>query len=65
MTTNEGDPFYVGYQPIAAAAIARGVRHRVLVLGLLALGTAALLALAQRRADPGVFEYGHPRSWHG
>jgi hypothetical protein len=65
MTSNDHDPFYVGYHPEATAPIARSVRHRVVVLGLLVLGSAVLLAFAQRRADRGVFEYGHPRSLQG
>jgi hypothetical protein len=65
MTPSDHDPFYVGYHPTATAPIARSVRRRVVVLGLLVLGSAVLLAFAQRRADPGVFEYGHPQSLQG
>jgi len=65
MITNDRDPLYVGYHAKAAAPIARGVRRRLLVVGLFVVGSAVLLASAQRRAGPGVFEYGHPRSLHG
>jgi hypothetical protein len=65
MITNDRDPLYVGYHAKTAARIARGVQRRLLVLGLFVVGSAVLLASAQRRAEPGVFEYGHPRSLHG
>ncbi|HXW97274.1 MAG TPA: hypothetical protein VEI47_06780 [Gemmatimonadales bacterium] len=61
----EDDSFYVGYHPVAPATVAAAVRRTVLGLALIVLGSAAVFALAQRRADIGVFEYGHPRSLHG
>ncbi len=61
----DNDPFYVGYHPVAPATIARGVRRVLLGLGALVVGSAVLLASSQRKAEPGVFEYGHPRSVRG
>lgn len=61
----EDDSFYVGYHPVAPAPVAAAVRRAVLGLALIVLGSAVIFALAQRRADIGVFEYGHPRSLHG
>lgn len=59
------DQFYIGYQPVAPPRIARGVRHILVMLAVVIPATAALLAFSQRPADPGVFEYGHPRSFRG
>jgi hypothetical protein len=59
------DPFFVGYHPVAPPEIARGVRRLTLGIAAVVIGAAALLAFSQRKADPGVFEYGHPRTVHG
>lgn len=59
------DPFYVGYHAVAPAPIGRATRIRVAGLLAAALGVTAVLALAQDRAGPGVFEYGHLRQLHG
>ena len=59
------DDFYVGYQPVAPAPIARGVRRAVMVTVAIALASSIVLAATQDRADPGVFEYGHLRTLHG
>ena len=65
MSHTRDDPFYIGYQPAAAAPVARAVR--VVVAGLVgaALTVAAVLASTQDRAAPGVFEFGHPRTVRG
>lgn len=63
--STERDPFYVGYHPTAPDAVARRVRLNVLALALVTAGAAVLLAASQRRADPGVFEYGTVRTLHG
>lgn len=63
MTDN--DPFYVGYHPVAPTAVARGVRRVLLGLVVATGSTALLLAFSQRKADAGVFEYGHPRTVRG
>jgi hypothetical protein len=63
--STERDPFYVGYHPTAPEAIARRVRLNVAALALVTAGAAVLLAASQRRADPGIFEYGTVRTLHG
>jgi len=65
MRATRDDPFYIGYQPAAAPPIARAVRVMVAVLVGAALAVAAVLALTQNRADPGIFEFGHPRTVRG
>lgn len=65
MPEPEQDPFYVGYHPVAPAAVAQGVRRIMIGVSILVAGTAASLAFSQRPADPGVFEYGHPRALEG
>jgi hypothetical protein len=59
------DPFYVGYHPVAPGPVARGLQHIVGGIVILVAAAAALLALSQRPAEPGVFEYGHPRTVRG
>jgi hypothetical protein len=63
--TSDRDPFYVGYHPSAPTDIARAFRLRVIVIAVAVLAAAALLAAAQRREEPGVFEFGHVRHLHG
>lgn len=53
-----GDPFYIGYEPSAALAVARPVRRLVVTLLLLGIGITGVGALAQPRADPAVFHLG-------
>jgi len=59
------DPFYVGYHPVAPAGVAARVRKHVVALAVFTAGAAVLLAASQRRADPGVFEYGTVRPYLG
>ncbi|TFG48291.1 MAG: hypothetical protein E4H38_06730 [Gemmatimonadales bacterium] len=65
MSLSRDEPFYVGYQPAAPASIASVVG--VVAAGLVgaALTAGAVLALTQDRADPGAFEFGHPRTVRG
>jgi hypothetical protein len=65
MTSSHRDPFYVGYHPKAEGSLARAMRIRAAVLGLVTVGSAAILAFSQRRAEQGIFEYGHPRNLSG
>lgn len=59
------DEFYVGYFPAAPAPIGRMVRRLVVAILTLSVVVAAALALAQDRADPGSFDYGHPQKLFG
>jgi hypothetical protein len=63
--SNDLDPFYVGYHPVAPSAISRGVRVIVVVLAALGLGFGVTLARSMNLEAPGVFEYGHLRTLHG
>lgn len=57
--------FYVGFFPTAPAGLGRAARWFAVAILLLALGTVALLALTQDRADPGSFDYGHHQKLFG
>ena len=57
--------FYVGYLPQQPPGIARWVRRTVLALGVLAVGLAALLVVAQRPFAAAFFEYGTVREFAG
>jgi len=59
------DHFYIGYLPEAPAPVARAARIIAAGLAGAALATSAVLALTQDRADPGVFEFGQPRTVQG
>lgn len=65
MSATRDDTFYIGYQPEAPVPIARAVRVMAVSLVGAALTVAAVLALTQDRADPGIFEFGHPRTVRG
>jgi hypothetical protein len=62
---NEPDEFYVGYALQAPASLGRAARRYALRVLLVALVAAVGLALAQDRADPGAFDYGHPQKLLG
>jgi hypothetical protein len=57
--------FYVGYLPKAPDGIARFVRRIVFALGLLAVGAALILVLAQMPFANSAFEYGKPTTVEG
>ncbi|HTS88505.1 MAG TPA: hypothetical protein VMG41_08445 [Gemmatimonadales bacterium] len=59
------DAFYVGYHPMAPEPVARRTRIIVAALAALVVATAVVLALSMRPAGPGIFEYGHPRTYRG
>jgi DMSO/TMAO reductase YedYZ heme-binding membrane subunit/nitrite reductase/ring-hydroxylating ferredoxin subunit len=61
----DGDELYVGYLPAAPPLTARFVRRVVPALVAGAAAVAALVAVLQGPFDPGVFEYGEPRSIGG
>lgn len=50
-----GDPFYSGYEPSAALAVARPVSRLVVTMLLLCFGVMVTLAVAQPRFAPAVF----------
>ncbi len=62
---SESNEFYVGYVPKAPTGIGRAARQRALWLLGVATLAGVILALAQRPADPGVFEYGEPQAVFG
>lgn len=59
------DDFYIGYLDRFPTALRRGIRCTAVVGLLLAFMTAVLVALGQKRAETGVFEFGHPRTFAG
>jgi hypothetical protein len=59
------DELYVGYLPQAPPGIARFVRRTVWLLAALLVGAAVLLVVLQAPFDPGVFEFGSPRTLVG
>lgn len=61
----DSDELYVGYLPQTPLGIARFVRRTVWLLAVVIAGVAVLLALLQSRFDPGLFEFGSPRTLVG
>lgn len=59
------DEFYVGYEPLMPASIARRVRAAAVVLLALAAVVSGVLALAQGRFAQATFEFGRPRVFDG
>jgi len=59
------EPFYIGYQPTAAPAIARRCRALVLRLAILSFFAVVWLALDQEPQAPGTFEFGRTRTFEG
>lgn len=60
------DPeFYVGYQPNAPPGLARRTRRAVTLLAMLGIALAALLAAAQGRFEPSLFEFQQVREYEG
>jgi hypothetical protein len=57
--------FYVGFFPKAPAGLARFTRWRTLIILAIVAASAALLAFAQDRADPGAFDYGRHQKLFG
>jgi len=62
---NDPDEFYIGYEAAMPTGIARRTRVAVAVLGIVALGVAAVVTLAYRRLAESSFDYGHHQSWTG
>lgn len=59
------DEFYVGYEPAMPARLAMRIRRVAAGLVALALVLPAVLVLSEDRFAPGVFEYGHTRTFSG
>jgi hypothetical protein len=57
--------FYVGYFPAAPGGLGRWARRTAIALVGLSAIVALLLAVAQDRADPGRFDYGHHQKLFG
>jgi hypothetical protein len=62
---DDTDELYVGYLPTTPSQTGRFVRRVVILLALLALALPLALALLQSRFDPGIFEFGAPRTLEG
>ena len=59
------DEFYIGYDTTMAPGLARYIRAAAAGLLVLALVLPLLLIAAQKRFDPGVFEFGRTRTVEG
>jgi hypothetical protein len=59
------DEFYIGWEAKAAPGISKTLRKVVIALALLALLTAAVLAVPQRMIGASVFEWGTHKSFSG
>ena len=59
------DDFYIGYQPVMAATLARSARVAAVLLLAVATLLPVLLIAAQGRAASGVFEFGRTRTVEG
>ncbi len=59
------DDFYIGWEDEAPTSTRRWLRGLAALLVGIALGVAVALAASQRSIGPGVFEWGHPRTFTG
>src|SRR4051812_47016905 len=59
------DEFYIGYLPKAPPQTGRFTRKVVMVLGVVALGTAAILAVTLPYFGTGEFAFGQPHEYTG
>lgn len=57
--------FYVGYLPKSPPGIAGRIRRAVVLLFVVGLAVAATIVVAQKRFDPGTFEFGVVKRFEG
>ncbi len=65
MSRARRDDFYIGWQQRAPASLARRIRLTAAILLALLAAAAAALSAAQHAYGPGIFEFGHERSFEG